>query len=279
MADSKFERFKKMFPRGVEDMNVLAVPSPLPGPGGIAKAVVGRAVQSGARRFSDAAKESKGPTKMKDRGGLERRDPMEPRVVPSGRSKELEKAREGGGGVTKQKDRRGLDIKEKKPEAKESKPESREFKPTPSRVSPKDGPSAGNRSAAGDRRAAGRKASEIFGDRRAAGKKVSETSVNRTEKGTLSATGDRRAAGRKASETSVNRAEKSDKSIPPKPKLKPERKAKKEERKAPKRKAEGTKASKQRFKGNWVGAAPTEMQKRGGQKLKNSSLMRYLRSK
>lgn len=278
MADSKFERFKKMFPRGVEDMNVLAVPSPLPGPGGIAKAVIGRAVQSGIRRFSDAAKENKGPTKMKDRGGLERRDPMEPRVVPSGRSKDLEKAREGGGGVTKQKDRRGLDIKEKKPEAKEPKPESREFKPAPSSVSPKDGPSAGTRSAAGDRRAAGRKASEIFGDRRAAGRKVSETSVNRSEKVDRPL---RKASGTytQSYENATTSELKGDKGGPPKPKLKPERKAKKEERKAPKKKVEGAKASKQRFKGNWVGAAPTAMQKRGGQKMKNSSLMRYLRSK
>ena len=106
MADSEFERFKKMFPRGTKDMNIQAIPAPLPGPGGIVRG----AVQSGVRRFSDVNKGDK-TTKMKTRQGTERRDPMEPRVVPSGRSEALKKAREGGGGVTKMKDRRGLEIK------------------------------------------------------------------------------------------------------------------------------------------------------------------------
>jgi hypothetical protein len=113
MADSEFERFKKMFPKK-SDIPVLAVPPPIPGPGGLLRGVAGRAVQSGIRRFSDVNKGDK-TTKMKNRQGTERRDPMEPRVVPSGRSKELQKAREGGGGVTKMKDRRGL---ERKPEEK-----------------------------------------------------------------------------------------------------------------------------------------------------------------
>ena len=51
---------------------------------------------------------------MKNRQGTERKDPMEPRVVPSGSSAALKKAREGGGGPTKMKDRRGLDRKEEK---------------------------------------------------------------------------------------------------------------------------------------------------------------------
>lgn len=113
MADSEFERFKKMFPKK-SDIPVLAVPPPIPGPGGLLRGVAGKAVQSGIRRFSDVNKGDK-TTKMKSRQGTERKDPMEPRVVSSGRSKELQKAREGGGGVTKMKDRRGLD---RKPEEK-----------------------------------------------------------------------------------------------------------------------------------------------------------------
>jgi hypothetical protein len=109
MADSEFSRFKKMFPRGTKDMNIQAIPAPLPGPGGIVRG----AVQSGVRRFSDVNKGDK-TTKMKTRQGTERKDPKEPRVVPSGRSEALKKAREGGGGVTKMKDRRGL---ERKPDA------------------------------------------------------------------------------------------------------------------------------------------------------------------
>lgn len=113
MADSEFERFKKMFPKK-SDIPVLAIPTPLPGPGGLLRGVAGRAVQSGVRRFSDVNKGDK-TTKMKNRQGTERKDPMEPRVVPSGRSDALKKAREGGGGPTKMKDRRGLD---RKPEEK-----------------------------------------------------------------------------------------------------------------------------------------------------------------
>lgn len=124
MADSEFERFKKMFPRGKKDMNILAIPSPLPGPGGIGRALIGKGVQSGVRRFGDVTKGDK-TTQMKTRQGLERRDPMEPRVVSSGRSKELQKVREGGGGPTKMKDRRGLEIKQ--PERKAEAPPSRGF--------------------------------------------------------------------------------------------------------------------------------------------------------
>lgn len=80
--------------------------------------------QSSLRRFSTVNRADK-VTKMKDRKGLERKDPMEPRVVPSGRSPALQKAREGGGGVTKMKDRRGLEIKQ--PERKAEAPPSRGF--------------------------------------------------------------------------------------------------------------------------------------------------------
>ncbi len=114
MADSEFERFKKMFPRGKKDMNIQAIPAPIPGPGGLLRSAVGQAVQSGVRRFSDVNRADK-TTKMKDRKGVERRDPMEPRVVDSGRSEALRKTREGGGGPTKMKDRKGLERKEKKP--------------------------------------------------------------------------------------------------------------------------------------------------------------------
>lgn len=121
MADSEFERFKKMFPRGTKDMNIQAIPAPLPGPGGIVRGVIGKGVQSGVRRFSDVNKGDK-VTKMKDGKGLERKDPMEPRVVESGRSKSLEKTRQGGGGPTKMKDRKGL---ERKPERKAEAPPSK----------------------------------------------------------------------------------------------------------------------------------------------------------
>lgn len=124
MADSEFERFKKMFPGGKKDMKIMAIPSPLPGPGGIGRALIGRGVQSGIRRFGDVTKGDK-TTQMKTRQGLERKDPMEPRVVPSGRSPALEKARAGGGGVTQMKDRRGLEIK--KTERKAEAPPSRGF--------------------------------------------------------------------------------------------------------------------------------------------------------
>lgn len=80
--------------------------------------------QSSLRRFSTVNRADK-VTKMKDRKGLERKDPMEPRVVPSGRSPALQKAREGGGGPTKMKDRRGLEIKQ--PERKAEAPPSRGF--------------------------------------------------------------------------------------------------------------------------------------------------------
>lgn len=124
MADSEFERFKKMFPGGKKDMKIMAIPSPLPGPGGIGRVLINKGVQSGVRRFGEVTKGDK-TTQMKTRQGLERRDPMEPRVVPSGRSKELQKIREGGGGPTKMKDRRGLEIKQ--PERKAERPPSRGF--------------------------------------------------------------------------------------------------------------------------------------------------------
>jgi hypothetical protein len=122
MADSEFERFKKMFPRGKKDMNIQAVPPPIPGPGGLLRSAVGQAVQSGVRRFSDVNKADK-TTKMKDRKGVERRDPMEPRAASSSEKSSKSGVRRysdvnSANKTTKMKDRKGVERKEKKPEGK-----------------------------------------------------------------------------------------------------------------------------------------------------------------
>lgn len=57
MAESEFERFKKRYPGGKKDMKVQAIPTPLPGPGGIARFIGGKAAQTGIRMFKDIAKE------------------------------------------------------------------------------------------------------------------------------------------------------------------------------------------------------------------------------
>lgn len=236
MADSEFERFKKMFPGGKKDMNVLAIPSPLPGPGGIGRAIVGRAVQSGVRRFGDAAKESKGPTKMKDAKGLERRDPMEPRVVPSGRSKDLQKVREGGGGPTKMKDRRGLEIRP---------PEAR----TPVRASERP-PSRNMGSVKGAVGVDGSKPK-----RSAAGTYTKPYDKPlRGAAGTYTKPYDKKAAEPKKAEPKKAEARK--------PAAKKVVKAKVQRPKA-----------KPGFKGNWTGAAPTQMQKRGGARVKSKGFL------
>jgi len=119
MADSEFERFKKMFPRGKKDMNIQAVPPPIPGPGGLLRSAVGQAVQSGVRRFSDVNKADK-TTKMKDQKGIERRDPMEPRAASSSEKSSQSGVRrysdvQNANKTTKMKDRKGVERKEKKP--------------------------------------------------------------------------------------------------------------------------------------------------------------------
>jgi hypothetical protein len=119
MADSEFERFKKMFPRGKKDMNIQAIPAPLPGPGGLLRSAVGQAVQSGVRRFSDVNRADK-VTKMKDRKGVERRDPMEPRAASSsGKSSQSGVRRysdvQNANKTTKMKDRKGVERKEQRP--------------------------------------------------------------------------------------------------------------------------------------------------------------------
>lgn len=90
---------------------------------------------------------------------------------------------------------------------------------------------------------------------------------------------------------SVNRAGKGDlpkpAARPPIPKARPTNKAKAAEFKA---KMQGRKkvaakpaakpaAQRVAFKGNWVGAAPTEMQKRGGRRIQRPNLIDFLKSK
>jgi hypothetical protein len=110
MAESNFDRFRKMYPKK-SDIPMLANPAPMPGPGGVVRGVVKKGIESGVRRFGNVDKGNK-VTQQKDRRGLEPK--QEPKVVPSGRSKGLDKVREGGGGPTKMKDRKGLEIKETK---------------------------------------------------------------------------------------------------------------------------------------------------------------------
>lgn len=91
--------------------------------------------------------------------------------------------------------------------------------------------------------------------------------------------GDRRDSGVSSPEVKVSREGKTDR-VPPKPKLRPERKAepRKVERKAEPRKAKSM-AQRVTFKGNWVGAAPTASQARAGQKPKKASLLSFLKNK
>jgi len=64
----------------------------------------------------------------------------------------------------------------------------------------------------------------------------------------------------------------------PKPKLKPVN-PNASKKKVEKRKSTARPPKAPAFKGNWVGAAPTEMQKRGGRKIKRPNLLSLLRGK
>lgn len=245
MADSEFERFKKMFPRGKEDMKIMAIPSPLPGPGGIVRGMVGKGVQSGIRRFSDVDKGDK-TTKMKTRQGTERRDATEPRVVPSGRSEALKKAREGGGGPTKMKDRRGLEIK-----------------PQP--------------------RKSDRQTSRGMGVA-----KMGVSADGNTERRTMSNADVQRSSSYMDNPTQRPYDAKTspERKPVPRPKARPDRKmteAKKKVSKEPREKARASKPSapkkKPSFRGNWVGAAPTAMQKRGGARIKGANILDAIRKR
>jgi hypothetical protein len=253
MADSEFERFKKMFPGGKKDMNIKAIPAPLPGPGGIARAVVGKGVQSGVRRFSDVAKGDK-TTKMKTRQGTERKDPMEPRVVDSGRSKALEKTRRGDSGPTKMKDRKGLEIKQT--ERKSAAPPSRMSTGKKAAIAGGAGVVVG--SMAGIEMAKRMKArSAAARDRVESNQSVQRSSYSQTNP-------TQRPYDASKSPASLDREK------PVKPKLRPAKEAKKQVRKqAPKKaKAAPKKAEKPKFKGNWKNAAPTPMQARAGMRRK-----------
>lgn len=255
MADSEFERFKKKFPGGKKDINILAIPAPLPGPGGLGRAIVGRGAQSVIRRFSDVTKADK-VTQMKGRDGLARKPmkkPEEPKVVESGRSKALEKTRQGGGGPTKMKDRKGLERKdpmepkrsiEPKPE---SKPVSRSFSAVPIGSAPKGMIEA---------------KSGVAKDR---SKPMSTASVQESYQQL------NRKHGTQRPVTEVSRAIPIPRAKPDRPKKDAKPKAKPVAKKsAPKAKAKAKPAI--RFKGNWQNAAPTAMQARMGQRIKRKGL-------
>jgi hypothetical protein len=251
MADSEFERFKKMFPGGKKDMNIKAIPVPLPGPGGIARAVVGKGVQSGVRRFSDVAKGDK-TTKMKTRQGTERKDPMEPRVVDSGRSKALEKTRRGDSGPTKMKDRKGLEIKQ--PERKSAAPPSRMSTGKKAAIAGGAGVAVG--SMAGIEMAKRMKARSAAARDRV----ESNQSVQRSSYDTKNPT-----------QRPYDASSSPKKAAPPKPKARPAKAAEKAPKRTMKKaapKVVKAKPAKPKFKGNWVGAAPTPMQARAGMRRK-----------
>ncbi len=247
MTDSEFERFKKMFPGGKKDMNIMAIPAPLPGPGGIGKAIVGKGVQAGVRRFSDVGKADK-VTNMKTRQGTERKDPMEPRVVDSGRSKALEKTRRGDSGPTKMKDRRGLEIKT---ERKSAAPPSR-------------GMSTGQKAAIGAGVVGGTVAGAELAKRARARSAATRDRVESNQSVQRSSYNMRNPTQRPYDASTSPK-----KDTPPKPKMRPETASTKKVMKkaAPKAKA-ARKPEKPRFKGNWVGAAPSPMQARAGMRRK-----------
>lgn len=261
------------------------------------------ATQSGNRRFSDLSDRDK-PTRMKDRKGLalkeiERKDPFEgarKRSSSGTKVDRMKQVREPANKPTEQKDRKGL---ERKPAEKPAeKPSER---PTGARDSSgtnmlrsiaggaarlglkgagpvgalvsmtgpagtgsdkPSGPLMKGTFGSGGRRSAGRKASEISPDRKG-DSPLKQTSTSEMK-------GDRQAAvsGKNIPKPKPRPERKAEKSVP---KPRPERKAEKKVEKKVERKA--------KFKGNWTGAAPTAMQKRGGRKVKNSSLVSYLRSK
>lgn len=244
---------------------------------------VAKGSQAGLRRFSAVDSANK-VTKMKGRDGLARKPapkkPDEPKVVDSGRSKALEKTRQGDGGPTKMKDRRGLDI----------------------RPEPPKGMSMAKKAAiAGAATGAitgGYYASKALMEARkgvAQDRKAPGDSVRGTDKAKAGVASDRfkplsnadvqksyqevnRKHGTQRPVTEVQRAVSPD---PNRIKGRPEdfaeivKKTRKDEpKKAAKKVAKKPekKAEKIRFSGNWKNAAPSEMQKRMGRRIKRKGL-------
>jgi hypothetical protein len=107
MAESNFERFQKMYPKK-SDIPMLANPAPMPGPGGIVKKGIQKGIQSGIRRFSTP--NSGAATKMKDRGGLGK-DTVKKKDATSGTKTDRMRDVKDPKGPTKMKDRKGLERK------------------------------------------------------------------------------------------------------------------------------------------------------------------------
>lgn len=86
----------------------------------------------------------------------------------------------------------------------------------------------------------------------------------------------------------LERLKKSKATAPPKPKARPaggmteaKRRAAAEFRKKAQgqKKVEAPKAERPKFRGNWVGAKPTEMQARGGRRIKRANLLDFLKNR
>lgn len=97
--------------RRAKGTRVLSMPPPLPGPGGIGRAIIGKGVQSGLRRFGDVTKGDK-TTQMKTRSGLERAAerprPLEKKASGGTKTDRMSSVRDPKG-PTKMKDRKGLE--------------------------------------------------------------------------------------------------------------------------------------------------------------------------
>jgi hypothetical protein len=108
MAETNFERFQKMYPKK-SDIPMLANPAPMPGPGGIARGAIKKGIESGVRRFGNVDKGNK-VTQQKGRDGLTR-DTVKKKEASSGTKTDRMKDVKDPKGPTKQKDRKGLERK------------------------------------------------------------------------------------------------------------------------------------------------------------------------
>lgn len=116
MAESNFDRFRKMYPKK-SDIPMLANPAPMPGPGGVVRGVVKKGIESSVRRFGNVDKGGV-VTKQKGRDGL-MRDTVKKKEATSGTKTDRMGGVRENRGPTKMKDRKGLERKvEVKPEAK-----------------------------------------------------------------------------------------------------------------------------------------------------------------
>jgi hypothetical protein len=118
MAESNFDRFRKMYPKK-SDIPMLANPAPMPGPGGVVRGVVKKGIESGVRRFGNVDRGGV-VTKQKGRDGL-MRDTVRKKEATSGTKTDRMGGVRENRGPTKMKDRKGLERKV------EVKPETRTF--------------------------------------------------------------------------------------------------------------------------------------------------------